>query len=166
MPRSVQIPVPLALALLLATDTAAAVRRTPSGYVNIQRGPFEGRQFFGDDRSKHTKVAEFSVAELREFLRGKATKDQDIRDFVRAVENRDTAYGSQLSSEGCAKYDLLVGDALLNGEVVKNEPGDKRVQNEASFSIGIDVATGKPTGLYCCRFDQKTGGWHLHPGRC
>lgn len=153
----------LAVALLLVCGVASAVRRTPSGSVNIQRGPFQGRQHYGDERNKHTQVADYSLAELREFLRGKATKDEAIRAFVRAVENRDIRYGGQLSSEGYAKYELLVGDALLNGTVGRDP---KKVENEASFPIGIDVTTGKATGLYCVKFDEPLRAWHLYPGRC
>ncbi len=153
----------LTIGLLLVSGVASAVRRTPSGHVNIQRGPFEGRQPYGDDRNKHTQVAEYTLAELQDFLRGKATKEKPVEDFVRGVKQRNIDYGGQLSSEGWAKYELLLGDALLNGTVMAK---GKKVENEASFPVGIDVQTGKATGIYCVKFDDRVRAWHLYPGRC
>ncbi len=77
-----------------------------------------------------------------------------------AIKAQDTAnYGSQLNSVAIGKYAELVKDAVEKG-IPKPRRSDMYF-HEASFFIGIDVATGKGTKRY--RVDSVPNGAHVVP---
>jgi len=129
------------------TNPGLLFRATPTGTVRPTAGKFKGQKVtYGDDRGrgKHTKVANYTLDELKEALRQpNRPKNKLLDEFIEAVRKRNTDYGSQLSKEATDRYEQLVKQALESG-IEK----DGKLYVRDSIELGIDVKTGKPTHVY------------------
>jgi hypothetical protein len=147
---------------LLAVDP----NKTPEGSVAITKGPLSTQTppiktvQYGDTRNKHTRLATYTQAQLEQAVKSPDPKKKPEQFLVDAIKAQDTAnYGSQLNSAAVGKYAELVKDAVENG-IPKPRRSDMYF-HEATFVVGIDVATGKGTKRY--RVDSVPNGTHIIP---
>jgi hypothetical protein len=136
------------------------MRATPSGSVTPASGPEAGRpNSFGDNRHKHTKTGNESLADMKSAVASRPTTPGSLQELHDAAAHSNKAWGSQLSKEATDRYADLVKNALENG-VRKSATW---YDHTASFEVGIDVVTKSATRNYRMFFDAAKGGWHLFP---
>jgi hypothetical protein len=148
------------------TLLAVVASTTPEGSVAITKGPLIAQVppiktvQYGDPRGKHTRLAGYTQAQLEQAAKSPDPKKKQEQLLVDAIKAQDTAnYGSQLNSVAVGKYAELVKDAVEKG-IPKPRRSDMYFY-EASFVVGVDVATGKGTKRY--RVDSVPNGTHVIP---
>jgi hypothetical protein len=134
------------------------LRATPSGTVTPSKGPDAGRSIsYGDSRAKHTKVANYTIQEMKDAMTNPSSAPADLQTMQRKVG--DATYGSQLSKEATDNYAALVKDALENGARISTT----RIDHTAANEIGINIINGQATKSYTMFFSNAYGGWHVFP---
>lgn len=128
---------------------------TPEGSVDITAGSLKGTKVnYSDPRNKHTRFPKYTQAQLEQAVKSPSGKLES--QFSQAVKDKDVAFGGQLNSDAIAKYQTLVKDGVEKGTAAKG-----KYFYEASFTVGIDIATGKGTKKY--RLDSVPNGAHVIP---
>ena len=126
-------------ALVAATPSSPAIgpfATTPDGEITVRKGPLAGRTIkYGDSRAKHTKVAEYPMATLKEAIRDPTRFSGMRRAFGEAFGAKDVpaAWGSQLGAEGRNGYEALIRHAVEDGT-----QGGTNFYAEANVEIGFD----------------------------
>lgn len=133
----------------------AQVSFTPEGSVDITVGSLKGTKVnYSDPRSKHTKFPKYSQSQLEQAVKSPSGKLES--QFSQAVKDKDVAFGGQLNLDAISKYQALVKDGVEKGTAAKG-----KYFYEASFTVGVDIATGKGTKKY--RLDSVPNGTHVIP---
>ena len=138
-----------------ANRLIAQVSATPEGSVAITTGSLKDTKInYSDPRSKHTRFPKYDQSQLEQAAKSPSGKLES--QFSQAVKDKDTAFGGQLNSVSIAKYQALVKDGVEKGTAAKG-----KYFYEASFVVGVDIATGKGTKRY--RLDSVPNGTHVIP---
>jgi hypothetical protein len=156
-PPSVTPPTPVGPLGPVVGISCGSVQATPSGSYTQAGGPYDGRTIeYGQTSNKHTKVADCTVKNLEDVMKDptKATTP-GLKDFVKAVAAKDSAYGSQLASESMgSKYRDLLQDGLKDGSSNTDKSAFHHV---ASKRVGVDVVAQKSTPGYGMRLKPPKG---------
>jgi hypothetical protein len=133
----------------------AQVSFTPEGSADITVGNLKGTKVnYSDPRSKHTKFPKYSQSQLEQAVKSPNGKLES--QFSQAVKDKDVVFGGQLNLDAISKYQTLVKDGVEKGTAAKG-----KYFYEASFTVGVDIATGKGTKKY--RLDSVPNGAHVIP---
>ena len=146
-----------------AAQCGMSRKPTPSGKVQIDKGPLKGKQVeYGDPRGKHTKVADCPVPDLKRAANDRNPDNYkgELKRFSQACQNKDTSYGSQLANNASSQssYEALVKDALENG---KERAG--KYHHTAKSDIGVDVSSRDETAKYRVDVSSTGQGAHVIP---
>jgi hypothetical protein len=144
--------------ILKARYIAAGVSTTPEGSVVITKGSLKDTKVnYSDPRSKHTQFSKYTQAQLEQALKSPNGKLEQR--FADAVKAKDNSFGGQLNSDAIGKYSTLVKDAVESGIAVPNKSSE--YYYEATFTVGVDIATGKGTKRY--QVVSVPNGTHIFP---